>query len=393
MIEFFYDFRFTLYSLGVCLCLPFIYFAFHIKYFFKPEVIKRGDALFAVGTVVLALLFLFRLVQLVKDEEQALGFPYVLLPLLHFFPLALNLLLLHFGRAFNYGAIQREAAVQGGEQQQNKETSDRTDYAPAPINKEVEATGWDQLIIDASLKQELVSIVELLRDPKTAVRYGIEVPKGILLSGPPGTGKTSIAKVIASTAGMAFFSLKTDEVVSKWVGDSEKNITKLFNAARQHSPAIIFMDEIDSLGASRHGSESQKWQENLLNHLLQQIDGLVKSEGLYIIAATNRPDLIDAALKRAGRLNRVIEVPLPDFEARIKLFQLYLSRLKLGEAIDLAVLSQVTAGKSCADVKEICNQAALNSFKRESAEGRRTYTVSNLDVAMALEAFGANRLG
>lgn len=331
---------------------------------------------------------MYHLVSLVREEGRVL-LSFVLLPILHFFPLVLNFFLLHFGAAFVYGG--RRITAPAVDNSVKKEV-DTTSYTPTPVNKDVEATNWNQLIIDDSLREELMSIVELLKDSKTAMRYGIEVPKGILLSGPPGTGKTSIAKVIATTTGMAFFSLKSDEVVSKWVGDSEKNLTKLFEAAKKHMPAIIFMDEVDSIGGSRQGGDSQKWHDNLLNHLLQLVDGLVKSEGLYIIAATNRPDLVDAALKRSGRLNRVIEVPLPGFEARAKLFQLYLARLNLGEAVDLGVLSQLTNGKSCADIKEICNQAALNSFKRESAQGKRAYTVSNIDIAMALEAFGAHRI-
>jgi SpoVK/Ycf46/Vps4 family AAA+-type ATPase len=388
MVEYLSEFTFSLYSLLACLILPFLYFAFHLKYYFNAVIIKRLDALFAVVNIILFGFFIYNLVEDVK-REGSFSFRYTLLPLLHFLPLLLNFILLYFGRAFVYSQVS--ATSKQGPNQTQKD-ADLTSYTPTPINREVQFTGWNQLIINSALRQELMSIVELLKDPKTASRYGIEVPKGILLSGPPGTGKTSIAKVIASTANMAFFSLKTDEVVSKWVGDSEKNLTKLFEAAKRHAPAVIFMDEVDSIGGSRQGGDSQKWHDNLLNHLLQQIDGLVKTEGLYIIAATNRPDLVDAALKRSGRLNRVIEVPLPGFEARVQLFQLYLARLKLGEAIDLGVLGQLTNEKSCADIKEICNQAALNSFKRESAQGKRTYTVSNLDIAMALEAFGANTI-
>lgn len=388
MVEFLTEFSFSLYSLLFCLALPFFYFSFHIRYFYRPELIKRFDAVFALATAVVAIFFSYQIIQLFKEEGR-ITVAFFLLPLLHFFPLVLNFLLLHFGHGFVYGARKSPQIL-------NEPLKDRsveqTSYTPVPINNEVEATGWNQLIINNSLKEELISITELLKDPVTAARYGIEVPKGILLSGPPGTGKTSIAKVIATTTNMAFFSLKSDEVVSKWVGESEKNLTKLFEAAKKNAPAIIFMDEVDAIGGSRHGGDSQKWHDNMLNHLLQLVDGLVKSEGLYIIAATNRPDLVDAALKRSGRLNRVIEVPLPGFEARAQLFQLYLSKLKLGEAVDLGVLAQLTNGQSCADVKEICNQAALNSFKRETVAGRRTYTVSNIDIAMALESFGAHRI-
>ena len=325
MFEYLSEFRFSLYTLLVCMALPFLYFSFHLKYFFRPDITKRLDAFFAITTILTVCFFVYNLVQIAKEEDR-ITLAFLLLPVMHFLPLALNFLLLHFGRAFVYGG---RPATQTTQADQAKKEQDSTSYAPVPINREVEATNWNQLIINESLREELISIVELLKDPKTAARYGIEVPKGILLSGPPGTGKTSIAKVIATTTNMAFFSLKSDEVVSKWVGDSEKNLTKLFEAAKKHAPAIIFMDEVDAIGGSRQGGDSQKWHDNLLNHLLQLVDGLVKSEGLYIIAATNRPDLVDAALKRSGRLNRVIEVPLPGFEARVQLFQLYLARLKL----------------------------------------------------------------
>lgn len=256
----------------------------------------------------------------------------------------------------------------------------------APQNNQIEQLSWDDLIIDAEVKEELMSVIELLRDPSTAQGYGIEVPKGILLNGPPGTGKTTIAKVIANTAGLSFFVLQMDEIVSKWVGDSEKNLSKLFKAALRHAPAVVFIDEVDSIAKNRSDGNAQH-SDNLLNHLLQLIDGVVKREGIYVIGATNRGDLVDPALKRGGRLNKIIEIPLPGFQARKDLFSLYLSRLKLAEGIDVATLAKLTDGKSGADIKAICNQAGLNAFRRESSRGSREYAVRSNDIEKALSSF------
>jgi transitional endoplasmic reticulum ATPase len=229
-------------------------------------------------------------------------------------------------------------------------------------------------------------VVELLKDPDAAKQYGIEPPKGILLNGPPGTGKTTLAKVIANQAGLSFFNLQIDEVVSKWVGDSEKNLTRLFESAQSCAPSVIFIDEIDSIAKNRAEGNNQH-SDSLLNHLLQLIDGVIKRKGIYIIAATNRADLVDPALKRGGRLNRVIEVPLPNDFARAQMFKLHLSKLKLAKPVDCKQLAVRTAGRSGADIKAICNQAGLNAFKRESAQGSRVYLVYPDDLERALRAF------
>lgn len=365
------SFDLSLNTLLATFILPFAYFSYHTKYWWRPDILKRADTVIAMIAVFLAIVVLLKMAQ-----GRGAGWDFVRLGLLHLAVLVLALLTVSKHKLRGKGPVAVPA---------NAGESKDPDggYQPMPLNQGIEAISWDDLIIDQTLKEELISTIELLGEPQTAHRYGIEVPKGILLSGPPGTGKTTIAKAMANTAKLTFFALKMDEVVSKWVGESEKNLTRLFNAANRHAPAVIFIDEVDSIGRVRSGG--QTWAENLLNHLLQLVDGVIRTEGLYVIAATNRADLVDDALKRAGRLNKVIEVPLPDFESRVKLFQLYLAKLQLGQAVNLQLLAEVTQGKSGADIKAICNQAGLNAFKRESGGGgKREYVVTIDDIERAL---------
>lgn len=305
-------------------------------------------------------------IQLFNLDSEEVGLEERILYLAHLIPLATCLLAIkwHFG------------AEQTAEEASNS-------FAPKPVNVDVEKLGWNDIIINDSLKSELQSVVELLRDSRSAKKYGINIPKGILLSGPPGTGKTMIAKVLANEAGLSFFAFQQDQIISQWVGESEKNLSALFESALQHAPSAIFIDEVDSIGAKRSAG-GERWAENLLNHLLQLMDGVIKREGIYIIAATNRPDMVDDALMRSGRLNRVIDVGLPDSEARQKLFNIYLKNLPLAERVDVKQFVARTNSCSGADIKEICNRAGLHAFTRESKNRQRQHQILIDDIEVAL---------
>ncbi len=255
--------------------------------------------------------------------------------------------------------------------------------------KKVENMGWNDIIISSSLREELTTVVNLLKNSKGATEtFGIDIPKGILLSGPPGNGKTSIARILANQAGLNFFTITNDLLISKYVGESEKYLTRVFEEAERQKPSIVFIDEIDSIARSRSES-SERWAENLLNHLLQLLDGIYSLEGVFVIGATNRPELIDAAIKRPGRLSKEVVIPSPDEETRAKLFSLYLKKLPLEGKINTELLASRTAGLSGAEISGLCNSAGLNAFKRhqKNNDPEKSPTVNAHDIIKALNDF------
>jgi len=211
-------------------------------------------------------------------------------------------------------------------------------------------------------KEEIVEIVEFLKNPKKYTELGAKIPKGALLVGPPGTGKTLLAKAVAGEAKVPFFSLSGSDFVEMFVGVGASRVRDLFRQAKEKAPSIIFIDEIDAIGRARgknNGFNSNDERENTLNQLLTEMDGFGTNSGVIILAATNRADVLDAALMRAGRFDRQIYVDMPDLNERKEIFQVHLKPLKLVEGLDINFLSKQTPGFSGADIANLCNEAAL----------------------------------
>jgi ATP-dependent metalloprotease FtsH len=217
-------------------------------------------------------------------------------------------------------------------------------------------------------KEEIVEIVEFLKNPKKYTELGAKIPKGALLVGPPGTGKTLLAKAVAGEAKVPFFSLSGSDFVEMFVGVGASRVRDLFKQAKEKAPSIIFIDEIDAIGRARgknnsFGSNDER--ENTLNQLLTEMDGFGTNSGVIILAATNRADVLDSALMRAGRFDRQIYVDMPDLNERKEIFQVHLKPIKLEEGIDIDFLAKQTPGFSGADIANLCNEAALIAARKD----------------------------
>jgi cell division protease FtsH len=216
-------------------------------------------------------------------------------------------------------------------------------------------------------KEEIVEIVEFLKNPKRYTELGAKIPKGALLVGPPGTGKTLLAKAVAGEAKVPFFSLSGSDFVEMFVGVGASRVRDLFKQAKEKAPSIIFIDEIDAIGRARgknnsFGSNDER--ENTLNQLLTEMDGFGTNSGVIILAATNRADVLDSALMRAGRFDRQIYVDMPDLNERKEIFQVHLKPIKLEPGIDIDFLARQTPGFSGADIANLCNEAALIAARK-----------------------------
>ena len=211
-------------------------------------------------------------------------------------------------------------------------------------------------------KIEIQEIVEFLKEPKKYTDLGAKIPKGALLVGPPGTGKTLLAKAVAGEAQVPFFALSGSDFVEMFVGVGASRVRDLFKQAKEKAPSIIFIDEIDAIGRARgknNGFGSNDERENTLNQLLTEMDGFETNSGVIILAATNRSDVLDKALTRAGRFDRQIYVDMPDINERKEIFEVHLKPIKLDEKIDVDFLAKQTPGFSGADIANLCNEAAL----------------------------------
>ncbi len=219
----------------------------------------------------------------------------------------------------------------------------------------------------AEAKVEVMEIVDFLKNPKKYTALGGKIPKGALLVGPPGTGKTLLAKAVAGEANVPFFSISGSDFVEMFVGVGASRVRDLFKQAKEKAPCIVFIDEIDAVGRARSkngGFSSNDERENTLNQLLTEMDGFGTNSGVIILAATNRADILDKALMRAGRFDRQINVDLPELKEREEIFEVHLKKLKLAPDFDKLFLSKQTPGFSGADIANVCNEAALIAARK-----------------------------
>lgn len=231
-------------------------------------------------------------------------------------------------------------------------------------------------------KQELEEIVEFLRHPDKYTKLGGKIPKGALLVGPPGTGKTLLAKAVAGEAGVPFFSMSGSDFVEMFVGVGASRVRDLFKKAKDRAPSIIFIDEIDAIGRARgrnSGFGSNEERENTLNQLLTEMDGFGSNTGVIILAATNRAEILDRALLRAGRFDRQIQVELPDIHEREAIFDVHLRPLKLAPDFDRSFLAKLTPGFSGADIANVCNEAALIAARNSAPVVTKDHFLAAVD--------------
>src|SRR5579885_1630072 len=256
---------------------------------------------------------------------------------------------------------------------------------------------WEDIGGLAAVKEELVEAIEWpLKHADLFSEADIKPPKGILLYGPPGTGKTLIAKAVASTSESNFISIKGPELISKWVGESEKGVREVFRKARQAAPCVVFLDELDSLAPSRSsGSSDSNVTERVVSQLLTEIDGLEELHDVLIIGATNRVDLIDNALLRPGRFDRILEVSNPDAKGRENIFRIHTRKKPLGSDIDFAKLVDLTDGYNGAEIEDICNRAAMSAIKRyvdNREKSVKSIKITQKDLESAIEKIRSRKL-
>jgi len=257
-----------------------------------------------------------------------------------------------------------------------------TPTAMREVYVEVPSVRWKEVGGLGEVKNELIQSVEWpLKKPEVFKRMGIKPPRGILLYGPPGCGKTLLARAVATESEANFISVKGPEIFSKWVGESEKAIREIFRKARTAAPAIIFFDELDSIIPRRGAGYSDSGAtERVISQLLTEMDGIESLQNVVVIAATNRPDILDPAVMRPGRFDRLIDVPAPDSEALMQIFRIHARNMPLSKDVDLQEIAQKAKGYSGADVEALCREAAMNVL-RENIDAKEV-TRKDFDKAM-----------
>ena len=225
---------------------------------------------------------------------------------------------------------------------------------------------WEDIGGLTEVKEELAEAVEWpLKYGKLFAKGDVKPPKGILLYGPPGTGKTMIAKAVANESEANFISIKGPELISKWVGESEKGVREVFRKARAAAPCVVFFDEMDAIAPRRSSGESDSQvTERVVSQLLTEMDGLEELKGVVVLGATNRIDIIDEALLRPGRFDRIIRIPPPDKEARIEILKIHTKKKPLAKDVDIAKLAEKTEGATGADLASVANSASIAAIRR-----------------------------
>jgi transitional endoplasmic reticulum ATPase len=257
-----------------------------------------------------------------------------------------------------------------------------TPTAMREVYIEVPTVHWTEIGGLEEAKQELKEAVEWpLKNPEIFVRLGIKPPKGILLYGPPGCGKTLLARGVSTESEANFITIKGPEVFSKWVGESEKAIREVFRKARMAAPAVIFFDEMDSLVPRRGaGFADSGVTERVISQLLTEMDGIVSLEDVVVIAATNRPDIVDPAVLRPGRFDRLIYVQEPDEKSRLQIFKIYTNNMPLASDAGLTNLANITKGYSGADIEAFCREAAMHALRLDV--NAKEVRMANFEEAM-----------
>ena len=272
------------------------------------------------------------------------------------------------------GSVDREALRPGVRVALNQRGSAIVEVLPTREDPYVRAmevierpnVRWEDVGGLEDVKQLVKEVVELpLKYPEMFKEVGIEPPKGVLLYGPPGTGKTLIAKAVAGETNATFIKLVASELAQKFVGEGARIVREVFALARKKAPSIILIDEIDAIAGKRMevGTSGEREINRTLTQLLAELDGFDPLDRVKVIATTNRLDVIDPALLRPGRFDRIIEVPPPDYRGRLEIFRIHTRRMKLGKDVDLAYLAKITEGATGADIKAICTEAGYNAIR------------------------------